>query len=114
MFIYVMDSGPTVVDPMRGTGTYTQEQLDSWDQWQDANLDYSHVIPNKVVLEAENAEYNNVKSDIDTFLDEMTVKYITGEYSFDNYETDFVEALKGMNADRLVELYQDAYDNYAA
>ena len=52
--------------------------------------------------------------DIDTFLDEMTVKYITGEYSFDNYETDFVEALKGMNADRLVELYQDAYDNYAA
>ena len=44
----------------------------------------------------------------------MTVKYITGEYSFDNYETDFVEALKGMNADRLVELYQDAYDNYAA
>lgn len=72
------------------------------------------MIPNKVVLEAENAEYNNVKSDIDTFLDEMTVKYITGEYSFDNYETDFVEALKGMNADRLVELYQDAYDNYAA
>ena len=112
VFIYVMDSGPTVVDPMRGTGTYTQEQLDSWDQWQDANLDYSHVVPNKVVLEAENAEYNNVKSDIDTFLDEMTVKYITGEYSFDNYETDFVEALKGMNADRLVELYQDAYDNY--
>ena len=90
------------------------EQLDSWDEWQNANLDYSHVIPNKVVLEAENAEYNNVKSDIDTFLDEMTVKYITGEYSFDNYETDFVEALKGMNADRLVELSQDAYDNYAA
>lgn len=47
------------------------EQLDSWDEWQNANLDYSHVIPNKVVLEAE-------------------------------------------NADRLVELYQDAYDNYAA
>ena len=51
VFIYVMDSGPTVVDPMRGTGTYTQEQLDSWDEWQNANLDYSHVIPNKVVLE---------------------------------------------------------------
>ena len=50
---------------------FYDEQLDSWDEWQNANLDYSHVIPNKVVLEAE-------------------------------------------NADRLVELYQDAYDNYAA
>lgn len=114
IFIYVMDSGPTVVDPMRGTGNYTQEQLDSWDQWRDADLDYSHVIPNKVVLEAEDAEYNSVKSDIETFLDEMTVKYITGEVSFDSYDTDFVEALKGMNAERMVELYQTAYDNYAA
>ena len=109
-----MDSGPTVVDPMRGTGNYTQEQLDSWDQWRDADLDYSHVIPNKVVLEAEDAEYNSVKSDIETFLDEMTVKYITGKVSFDSYDTDFVEALKGMNAERMVELYQTAYDNYAA
>ena len=109
-----MDSGPTVVDPMRGTGNYTQEQLDSWDQWQDANLDYSHVIPNKVTLAAENTEFNSIQSDIDTFLDEMTVKYITGEYSFDDYDTDFVEALKGMNAERMVELYQDAYDDYKA
>lgn len=96
VFIYVMDAGPTVVDPMRGTGTYTQEQLDSWSDWTDANMDYSHVIPPKVVLMAEDTEYNNLISDIETFLDEMTVKYITGEYSFDNYETDFVEALKGM------------------
>ena len=50
----------------------------------------------------------------DDFLDEMTVKYITGEVSFDSYDTDFVEALKGMNAERMVELYQTAYDNYAA
>lgn len=114
IFIYVMDSGPTVVDPMRGTGNYTQEQLDSWDQWQDANLDYSHVIPNKVTLAAEDTEFNSIQSDIDTFLDEMTVKYITGEYSFDDYDTDFVEALKGMNAERMVELYQDAYDDYKA
>lgn len=114
VFIYVMDAGPTVVDPMRGTGTYTQEQLDSWSDWTDANMDYSHVIPPKVVLMAEDTEYNNLISDIETFLDEMTVKYITGEYSFDNYETDFVEALKGMDAERCIELYQAAYDEYKA
>ncbi len=39
---------------------------------------------------------------------------VTGELSFDTYDTDFVETLKSMNAERLVELYQDAYDAYAA
>lgn len=114
VFIYVMDAGPTVVDPMRGTGTYTQEQLDSWSDWTDANLDYSHVIPNKVVLKAEDSTYNTTMSDIETFMDEMTVKYITGEYSFDSYEADFVEALKGMNIDSCIQQYQDAYDEYMA
>jgi putative aldouronate transport system substrate-binding protein len=112
IFLYVMDSGPTVVDPMRGTASYTQEQLDSWSEWTDANLDYSHVIPNKAILKAEDSEYSSIMSDIETFMDEMTVKYITGEYSFDTYDTDFVEALEGMNIERCIELYQDAYDEY--
>lgn len=112
VFIYVMDAGPTVVDPMRGTGTYTQEQLDSWSDWTDANLDYSHVIPTKVTLKAEDSTYNNLISDVETFMDEMTVKYITGEYSFDNYDTDFVEALKGMNIEQCIDLYQTAYNEY--
>ena len=114
IFLYVMDSGPTVVDPMRGTASYTQEQLDSWSDWTDANLDYSHVIPSKVTLKAEDSTYNNLISDIETFMDEMTVKYVTGEYSFDSFEADFVEALKGMNIEQCIELYQKAYDEYTA
>lgn len=112
VFIYVMDAGPTVVDPMRGTGTYTQEQLDSWSDWTDANLDYSHVIPNKAVLKAENDEYNNIMSDIETFMDQMTVAYVTGANSFDGFETEFVEELKNMNIERCIELYQEAYDSF--
>ena len=107
-----MDAGPTVVDPMRGTGTYTQEQLDSWSDWTDANLDYSHVIPNKAVLKAENDEYNNIMSDIETFMDQMTVAYVTGASSFDGFEKDFVEELKNMNIERCIELYQEAYDSF--
>lgn len=112
VFIYVMDAGPTVVDPMRGTGTYTQEQLDSWSDWTEGNMDYSHVIPNKVALKAEDTEYNGIMSDIETLMDEMTVKLITGDVSFDNYEKDFVDAIKALNIDRAIELYQAAYDEY--
>lgn len=114
VFLYCMDSGPFLVDPYRGTSSYTQEQLDSWSDWTDADLDYSRVVSNKVILKAQDDEYTSIMSDIETFMDEMTVKYITGEYSFDNYETDFVQALKDMNAERIVELYQEAYDYYNA
>lgn len=112
VFIYVMDAGPTVVDPMRGTGTYTQEQLDSWSDWTDANLDYSHVVPAKVTLKAEDSAYNNIMSDIETFMDEMTVAYVTGTASFDTFEADFVEKLKSMDIERCIEIYQDAYEAY--
>lgn len=114
IFLYVMDAGPTVVDPMRGTSTYTQEQLDSWSEWTNANMDYSHVMPAKVTLKAEDSEYNNIMSDIETFMDEMTVAYVTGTSSFDTFETDFVAELKAMNIERCIELYQDAYDSYKA
>ena len=109
-----MDAGPTVVDPMRGTGTYTQEQLDSWSDWTDANLDYSHVMPAKVTLKAENDEYNDIMSDIETFMDEMTVAYVTGTANFDTFEADFVEKLKSMDIERCIEIYQEAYDAYVA
>ncbi len=112
VFIYVMDAGPFLVNPMRGTDNYTEAQLSSWSDWTDANLDYSHVVPTKVGLKAQNDEYTSIMSDIETFMDEMTVKYVTGELSFDTYETDFVEVLKSMNAERIVELYQEAYDYY--
>ena len=114
VYLYVMDNGPFVVDPMRGTASYTQEQLDSWDAWVDADLDYSHVMPAKVSTKAEDTEYNNIMSDIETFMDEKTVKYITGELSFDTYEEDFVEQLKAMDVERAIELYQDAYDYFYA
>lgn len=112
VFLYVMDAGPTVVDPMRGTSNYTQAQLDSWSDWMPENLDFSHVISNKVALRAQDTEYNNIMSDIETFMDEATVKYITGDFSFDNYEEDFVQKLKDMNIERCIELYQEAYDSF--
>ena len=51
---------------------------------------------------------------VNDFMDEYTVKYVTGELSFDTYDTDFVEKLRSMDAERMVELYQDAYDEYLA
>ena len=57
--------------------------------------------------------YNRLKAGM-TLSSDATVKYVTGELSFDTYDTDFVEKLRSMDAERMVELYQDAYDEYLA
>lgn len=60
----------------------------------------------------EKSEYASIYSDIQTFLEEAIIKYIIGDFSFDNYETEFIGQQESMNIQRCIELYQQAYDRY--
>ena len=109
----VIDGAGTVFDPLRGASSYTAEQLSSWDDWTNANLDYSKALPSKEMLNVdEKGEYAALYSDIQTFLEEAIVKYIIGDFSFDTYETDFIGMLETMNIQECIDLYQGALDRY--
>ena len=111
--LHVIDGMGTIYDALRGASNYTQLQLAAFDDWMDANLDYSKALPSNEMLNMEeNAEYASIYSDVETFLKEAIAKYIIGDFSFDSYDTDFVGKLESMNIDRCVELYQEAYDRY--
>ena len=111
--LHVIDGMGTIYDALRGASNYTELQLSAFDDWLDANLDYSRALPSTEMLNMEEkAEYASIYSDVETFLKEAIAKYIIGDYSFDSYDTDFVGKLKGMNVERCVELYQQAYDRY--
>lgn len=43
--LHVIDGAGTVYDALRGASGYTDLQLSSWDDWTDANLDYSRRCP---------------------------------------------------------------------
>jgi len=43
----------------------------------------------------------------------MAVKYITGEESLDNFD-DFLAKLDSMGLQRVLEIYQGAYDRFLA
>ena len=60
----------------------------------------------------EKSEYASIYSDIQIFLEEAIIKYIIGDFSFDNYETEFIGQQEAMNIQRCIELYQQAYDRY--
>lgn len=111
--LYTMDGIGTVYDPLRSAPTYTAEQLSSWDDWTNTNIDYSHALPSQDLLNSEeNYEYSSIYSDIETFTEEAITKYIIGDLDFDTYETDFVEVLESMGIQDCIDLYQQAYDRY--
>ena len=64
--------------------------------------------------EADASEYSKLIGDIDTYVGEMTIKYITGLESLDTFETEYLETLKSMGVDRAIELQQEALDDFNA
>ncbi len=70
-------------------------------------------MPSKDLLNVdEMSEYAALYSDIETVLDEAIIKYIIGDFSFDDYEANVIDRLESMNIQRCIDLYQQAYDRY--
>ena len=60
----------------------------------------------------ESGEIAVISADLNTYVEEMSFKFIIGEKSFDEYD-DFVQTLKTtFKADRFVEIYQQMYNRY--
>lgn len=90
-----------------------QENLDAPGIWE-SNEDFTDHIPGHAVLTAEEGnEYALIMGDIDTYVSEMTLKFIMGQESLDNFDS-YAAQLRSMNIDRAVELKQASYDRYSA
>jgi len=71
-------------------------------------------LPDKMTLSAEEGqEFSATYVDIQTYVWENTVKFISGVKSMDEYDA-FVDGLKAMKIDRCIQIKQDALDRYYA
>lgn len=52
---------------------------------------------------------NEIRTELDVYVNECQAKFITGELSFDKWD-EYVETVKQLGADELVEIYQKYYD----
>lgn len=57
-------------------------------------------------------EIATIRSDIETYVEEMKAKWITGQSDIENEWEEYQNILKKMQVDRYVEIYQEAYDLY--
>jgi len=79
------------------------------------NNDGAYIMPPHVSLTSdEGTEFAGIMGDVNTFLEEMIIKYILGHQSFDTFDSDFVEQLRNMNIERAIEIQQAAYDRFMA
>ena len=59
----------------------------------------------------ETAEYSDIFSDLSTYIQENLLSFVTGSKSLDEYDA-FIETVKSMNLERVVELEQAALDRF--
>ena len=105
-----MDS-PRRFDPR----IYTQRLMIFPEQLENARIwdisDFTRRFPNVSFTENEVSEVTNMSNDINTYKREMMHKMIMGQIGMDQYDT-YMNTLKQMGVDRLVEYHQAALDRY--
>ena len=105
------DAGPFIQD-VRYMEQYAalDEQKRALKTWSNTDA-YEHTLPNLYVKTEELNEFAQLNNDIDTYVDEMMMKFIIGAEPLENYDK-MIEQLHKRGIDRLLEMRQSAYDRY--
>lgn len=85
------------------------EAVDIWLKNQESK---KHIFPNNVTkTTAESNEATEITNRIQTYVQEMSFKFMTGDESLDHYDK-YSATLKDMGLDKLLEIQQQAYERF--
>ncbi len=107
-------NGPMVQDPKYLEQYWTlQQQKDSYNVWSkyqknyiEANRDMKGTLTTE-----ENSRYASIMSEVNTYKDEMYLKWLMGQESTNNYDA-YVAQLKKMGIEEAIKIKQAAYDRF--
>lgn len=105
------DAGPFIQD-VRYMEQYASldEQKRAIKVWSESEA-YEHTLPHLYVKTEELNEFAQLNTDIDTYVDEMIMKFIIGAEPLENYDN-MISQLHKRGIDRLLQMRQSAYDRY--
>jgi len=90
---------------------YTEDELNAFsviEEHKTAEYDYSDKVS---YTPEEVQEYSAIMSDIDTYLGTAVLSFVTGDRSLDEFDQ-YVDEIRAMDIDRVIEIKQAAYDRY--
>ena len=85
-----------------------QEQIDAYAAWSSHTADKYMIINNAILAEYMNEEAT-LWTDIDTYINEMRARFISGQEPLANFDQ-YITTLKNMGMDRLIEIRQLSLD----
>jgi len=104
---YKVHQGPYLRNPL--AYVISDKAWQAMETWVQAESDY--VLPPVTLTDEENRIKAEVMPQIDTYRKEMLVKFIMGIEPLSNYEK-YEEELYKMGLDKMIKIYQDAYERY--
>lgn len=104
-------NGPFVQDLRYLEQYYTLDsQRDTIEQWGATNA-RAYKVPPITPTADESKEFSTIMNEVNTYRDEMTLKFIFGTESLDNFDN-YVKTLEGMGLDRALEIQNAALERY--
>ncbi len=87
------------------------EQQQAWNTWYATDAK-NYIMPTTYIASDKLKEYATKFNDVDSYVNEMYIKFISGLEPIDNFDTTYKESLKARGIDDLIAMKQQAYDNY--
>lgn len=72
--------------------------------------DEDMIVPPLYFNEEQSAELAEIEATIQNFVDESNARFISGDDDIDKGWDQYLATLEGMNLDRYIEIYQEAFD----
>ena len=72
-----------------------------------------HTMPNVTPTQEESDELATIQNELNTYVDEMTLKFIFGTESFDNWDS-YIQTLNDLGLERALEIERGALERYNA
>lgn len=109
--IYLNWCAPYTLDNRYYDSIYdTEAQASATDIW-NSNRNNTQQYHGELTSD-ENSAYNALYSDIDTYIDNMAVSFMTGAADVDAEWDTFVSTIESMDIASCIEIKQDAYDRF--
>lgn len=113
--LYATAYTPGIIDLRRDFYSMTDVGMEALDLFSSQNTGLN-CIPSNIsvyLTTEESAEYANVSSDVETYMDSTILSFITGgePLTEESYQA-FVDRCVSMGLDKMDKIYQSAYDRY--
>ena len=104
----------SVTDVHRADVFSSEASVAAQETW-NASQDNEYVLPAGIALSSdESGTASALMSDLYTYVGECIPKFILGEMDIDTQWEEFVNNCESMGLPEILEIYQAAYDRYAA